>query len=166
MFCPRREPLTNHATEVGGPDRSDRHHLHVDQAVRAASFDEHPCDADDDSCNGKPEKRRLRGRDRLADSPRSHHCRATYRGQAADRRPIHSLSAKAARDLGGFLRPPAREHPWPDEISPGLLGGFSKDKGPIRLTLVEPVVVEVSADVAWSGRSFRHPLRYRWHCRG
>lgn len=24
---------------------------------------------------------------------------------------------------------------------------------------VEPTVVEVSADVAWSARSFRHPLR-------
>ena len=27
------------------------------------------------------------------------------------------------------------------------------------LTLVEPVAVEVSADTAWSGSSFRHPLR-------
>ncbi|MGN7253275.1 hypothetical protein [Arthrobacter sp. SAFR-014] len=31
----------------------------------------------------------------------------------------------------------------------------------MRLTPVEPVVVEVSADVAWSGQSFRHPLRFR-----
>ncbi|UKA53546.1 hypothetical protein LFT45_17775 [Arthrobacter sp. FW305-BF8] len=31
----------------------------------------------------------------------------------------------------------------------------------MRLTPVEPVVVEVSADVAPSGHSFRHPLRFR-----
>ncbi len=31
---------------------------------------------------------------------------------------------------------------------------------PIDLTLVEPFVVEVSADVAWSGKSWRHPLRF------
>jgi hypothetical protein len=36
---------------------------------------------------------------------------------------------------------------------------FSKDTGTITLNLVEPLVVEVSADVAWSGRAFRHPLR-------
>jgi hypothetical protein len=41
-----------------------------------------------------------------------------------------------------------------------MLDRFSKDKGPVALTLVEPVVVEVSADVAWSGNSFRHSLRY------
>ena len=40
-----------------------------------------------------------------------------------------------------------------------MLDRFSKDREPVRLTLVEPIVVEVSADVAWSGRAFRHPLR-------
>ena len=45
--------------------------------------------------------------------------------------------------------------PWP-----GPAGTGSARRGPITLTLVEPVVVEVSADVAWSGRSFRHSLRY------
>lgn len=29
-----------------------------------------------------------------------------------------------------------------------------------QLTLVEPIVVDVSADTAFSGRSYRHPLRY------
>lgn len=29
----------------------------------------------------------------------------------------------------------------------------------MALTLVEPVVVEVSADTASTGRTFRHPLR-------
>lgn len=51
--------------------------------------------------------------------------------------------------------------PWPEEISQGALDRFSKEKGPVHLTLVDPVVVEVSADAAWSGRAFRHPLRYR-----
>lgn len=50
-------------------------------------------------------------------------------------------------------------HPGPEDISPGILDRFTKEKEPIRLTLVEPIVVEVSADVALSGRSFRHPLR-------
>lgn len=36
---------------------------------------------------------------------------------------------------------------------------FTKDREPNRLTRVEPLVVEVSADVAWSGHSFHHPLR-------
>lgn len=31
----------------------------------------------------------------------------------------------------------------------------------MRLTLIVPVVVEVSADVAWSGTSFRHPVIWR-----
>lgn len=52
-------------------------------------------------------------------------------------------------------------HTWPEEICESSLNRFSKDKGPVRLTLVEPVVVEVSADVAWSGTSFRHPVSYR-----
>ncbi|MDQ0820692.1 hypothetical protein QFZ79_003062 [Arthrobacter sp. V4I6] len=32
--------------------------------------------------------------------------------------------------------------------------------GDLPLTRVEPLVVEVSADVTWTGKSFRHPLRY------
>lgn len=69
------------------------------------------------------------------------------------------LSAEASRNLGRHLHPPVGSHPWPEEISPALLDRFSKDKEPVHLTLVEPLVVEVSADVAWSGRAFRHPLR-------
>lgn len=41
-----------------------------------------------------------------------------------------------------------------------MLDRFSKEKGTIHLTLVEPIVVEEAADTAWSGRAFRHPLRY------
>jgi hypothetical protein len=36
--------------------------------------------------------------------------------------------------------------------------GSPKDREPNRLTRVEPLV-EVSADVAWPGHSFHHPLR-------
>lgn len=58
------------------------------------------------------------------------------------------------------LQQPLAGHPWPTEISPTTLDRFTDRKEPIRLTRVEPIVVEVSADVAWSGRSFRRPLRY------
>ncbi|BCW86647.1 putative DNA ligase LigC (plasmid) [Arthrobacter sp. NicSoilE8] len=70
------------------------------------------------------------------------------------------LSTRRARELGGQLRPARPGHPWPEEISEGSLNRFAKDKGPVHLTLVEPVVVEISADVAWTGKSFRHPLSY------
>jgi hypothetical protein len=51
------------------------------------------------------------------------------------------------------------KHPWPAIVKGTALDRFNRDKEPVALTLVEPVVVEVSADTAWSGRSFRHPLR-------
>lgn len=69
------------------------------------------------------------------------------------------LSAGAGRDLARHLRPPQGKHPWPVEISERVLDRFNKESGPIRLTLVEPLVVEVSADVAWSGQAFRHSVR-------
>ena len=71
------------------------------------------------------------------------------------------LSTKVGRELGRHLHPAGAQHPWPEEISESSLNRFSKDKGPVRLTLVEPLAVEVSADVAWSGTSFRHPVSYR-----
>jgi len=70
------------------------------------------------------------------------------------------LSTRIGRELGRQLRPALPGHPWPEEISETSLNRFSKEKGPVRLTLVEPLVVEVAADVAWSGRSFRHPLSF------
>ncbi|WP_395405910.1 hypothetical protein ACHMXB_22125 (plasmid) [Arthrobacter sp. UC242_113] len=71
------------------------------------------------------------------------------------------LSTKVGRELGQYLHAAGPGHPWPEEISESSLNRFSRDKGPVRLTLIEPVVVEVSADVAWSGTSFRHPVTYR-----
>lgn len=71
-----------------------------------------------------------------------------------------ALTAKASRDLALHLQPPSGVHPWPEVITETALNRFSKDKGPVRLTRVEPLVVEISADVAWSGNAFRHAVRY------
>lgn len=70
------------------------------------------------------------------------------------------LPAKASRELAAYLRPPKGAHPWPGVITETTLNRFSKDKGPVTLTLVEPLVVEISADVAWTGNAFRHSVRY------
>lgn len=67
------------------------------------------------------------------------------------------LTAAAARSLARVLEPAAEKHPWPVELKPGA---FSRDRSPIPLNRVEPLVVEVSADSAWSGKSFRHPVRF------
>lgn len=70
------------------------------------------------------------------------------------------LGKSAAKALGIHLHAPRKDHPWPEEITPTVIDRFTTRKEPIRLTRVEPIVVEVSADVAWSGRAFRHSLRY------
>jgi hypothetical protein len=69
------------------------------------------------------------------------------------------LKTAAGRELARWLEPPRGPHPWPATVKGTTLDRFNRDKEPVALTLVEPVVVEVSADTAWSGRSFRHPLR-------
>jgi ATP-dependent DNA ligase len=69
------------------------------------------------------------------------------------------LKTADARDLARWLKPPKGQHPWPATVKGTTLDRFNRNKEPVTLTLVEPVVVEVSADTAWSGRSFRHPLR-------
>jgi ATP-dependent DNA ligase len=70
------------------------------------------------------------------------------------------LPARTGRELGRQLHPAQPGHPWPEEISETTVNRFSKDKGLVRLTLVEPLVVEVAADVAWSGKSFRHAVSF------
>jgi hypothetical protein len=48
------------------------------------------------------------------------------------------LRAKTARELAAYLHPPQRPHPWPEIITETMLNRFSKDKGPVTLTRVEP----------------------------
>ncbi|WP_252614375.1 hypothetical protein [Pseudarthrobacter raffinosi] len=62
--------------------------------------------------------------------------------------------------MAAYLHVPRSGHPWPEELAPGILDRFTREKEPVHLTLVEPLVIEVAADAAWSGRAFRHPLRY------
>ena len=59
------------------------------------------------------------------------------------------LSTRVGRELGRQLRPSQPGYPWPEEISETSLNRFSEDIGPIHLTLVDPLVIEVAADVAW-----------------
>lgn len=62
------------------------------------------------------------------------------------------LSRTAARDIGRLLVPsPAQGK---DRTVTAAFTGL-----PLRVTEVEPLVVEVAADTAWTGRAFRHPLR-------
>lgn len=66
------------------------------------------------------------------------------------------LSAKAARELATYLEPSKGVHPWPEVITETMLNRFSKDKGPVAITRVEPLFLEISVDIAWTGNAFRH----------
>ncbi|MFJ5958192.1 hypothetical protein ACIQC5_19815 [Paenarthrobacter sp. NPDC092416] len=68
------------------------------------------------------------------------------------------LSTKTASELVHQLRPAQPGHPWTEEITETSLNRFSKDKGTVRPTLVEPFVVEIASDLAWTGKSYRHPI--------
>ena len=74
--------------------------------------------------------------------------------------PTTPLPAGPAQALGRLLRPPAGEHPWPTRIPRGALDRFARDEEPIDVAL-EPLVVEVPADVAWSGTSYHPPTALR-----
>jgi hypothetical protein len=69
------------------------------------------------------------------------------------------LRAPVARALGSHLQPATGTHPWPAQVPPSTVDRFTRDRQPIDLTLIKPIVIEVSSDVAWSGQSFRHALR-------
>ena len=49
------------------------------------------------------------------------------------------MSAKTGKELARHIRPPAEVYPWPEQVSQGVLDRFSKEKGPVTLTLVELV---------------------------
>lgn len=70
------------------------------------------------------------------------------------------LSPTARVSLVPWLVPAAGEHPWPAVVPSGAFGRFNVARGEVSLTRVEPLVVEVSADAAWDGGSFRHLLRF------
>jgi ATP-dependent DNA ligase len=70
------------------------------------------------------------------------------------------LKAAAAKLLGSQLQAAGPEHPWPHRVKSTVLDRFNADAGETELTLVEPLVVEVSADTAMSGTSFRHAVRF------
>lgn len=70
------------------------------------------------------------------------------------------LKPVTSRRLAPHLRPPVGAHPWPEWVKAGTLDRFNGRGELVHLTLVEPLVAEVSADVAWSGQSFRHAVRF------
>jgi len=69
-------------------------------------------------------------------------------------------SNPAAKLLGARIQPPAGLHPWPERIKSTILDRFNPGQEETLLTLIQSIVVEVSADTAWSGQSFRHALRF------
>lgn len=69
------------------------------------------------------------------------------------------LSAAQSRKAAAFLREPIGEHPWPEEVPSTWIDRFARERKLVRLTLVEPVVVEVSASSARSGLASRHVVR-------
>lgn len=71
------------------------------------------------------------------------------------------LSTAASRELGRLLTAPRGVHPWPDRVKPAAVDRFNRSgRDLVQLTLVEPLVIEISADVAMTGNSFRHAVRY------
>ncbi|SLK00865.1 ATP dependent DNA ligase domain-containing protein [Arthrobacter sp. P2b] len=71
------------------------------------------------------------------------------------------LKAADSRALARWLTSPTTIHPWPTMVKGTTLDRFNRDASPTQLTLVDPVVIEVLTDAAWSGQSFRHSLRFR-----
>lgn len=67
------------------------------------------------------------------------------------------LRREQSRALADLVQEPMGEHPWPREVT---LGRFSRDRRPVRLTLIEPMMGEVSADTARTDGVFRHLVRF------
>jgi hypothetical protein len=66
-----------------------------------------------------------------------------------------ALSKKAAAELAGVLRKPQGPHPWPTTRAPNRWRDETTE-----LTLVEPFVIEISADTARDEGVFRHSVRF------
>ncbi|MFE7503900.1 ATP-dependent DNA ligase [Promicromonospora sp. NPDC057488] len=71
------------------------------------------------------------------------------------------LSTSGSRALAPWLESPRADHPWPAQVLRTAFSRFNTARSDVvDLTLVEPVVVEVRADVGWDGQNFRHLLRF------
>ena len=70
------------------------------------------------------------------------------------------LKPAAARSLAASLAAAGSDHPWPETIMSAAMDRFNGGAEPTRIIRVEPLVVEVSADTAFTGTSFRHALRF------
>lgn len=70
------------------------------------------------------------------------------------------LKPASARSLASSLVPAGGGHPWPEAIKSAAMDRFNGGAEPTPIARVVPVVVEVSADTAFTGTSFRHPLRF------
>ncbi|WP_295122498.1 non-homologous end-joining DNA ligase [uncultured Leifsonia sp.] len=69
------------------------------------------------------------------------------------------LRPTAARALTPLLRPAPADHPWPDVISSRTYDRF-QPKRETKLTLIEPLTVEISADTSIVGGTIRHAARF------
>jgi hypothetical protein len=68
------------------------------------------------------------------------------------------LNDRQAAELASLLKLAGTRRPWPDEIGSGRWDGKNSK---VPLVKVQPqVVIEVAADAARQGDSYRHPLRY------
>lgn len=65
----------------------------------------------------------------------------------------------AARALTPLVRPASADHPWPDVISSRTYDRF-QPKRETKLTLIEPLTVEISADTSIIGGTIRHAARF------
>lgn len=68
------------------------------------------------------------------------------------------LKPAQVRMLDGLLAMPSNGHPWPTELPAGRMGHFGGGRVPV--TLVEPLVVEVSADQSFEHHKWRHVVRF------
>ncbi len=69
------------------------------------------------------------------------------------------IRTAAARALTPLLRPASGDHPWPGVISSRTYDRF-QPKRETKLTLIEPLTVEISADTAVVGGTIRHAARF------
>jgi ATP-dependent DNA ligase len=65
------------------------------------------------------------------------------------------LTKRQQDTLAAFILPADDTHPWPTDMTSTARWGGTKD----ALTLVSPMVVEVSADTSFENGRWRHPLR-------